>query len=101
MDSKTLLFSNQNSHIRTISQPIGQNLEDQDWYETHERDCIVNHEGGAGLTKVNVIKEMFRRSARWYVYYDYFVNDCDSKNKQKLLRNFNDQQKLMQKNEKN
>ncbi|EZA59663.1 hypothetical protein X777_16734 [Ooceraea biroi] len=52
----------------------------EEWKESHQELCTVNHDGLAGRMEVNSVKEMFERSiAEYGVKYTRYVGDGDSK----------------------
>ncbi|XP_018360535.1 PREDICTED: uncharacterized protein LOC108759544 [Trachymyrmex cornetzi] len=58
------------------------------WKENHTEECTVNHDGSAGKTEIDTVKEMFNRS--WVlleIKYAYYIGDGDSKTFKALLDN--------------
>lgn len=51
-----------------------------DWYETHEEICSINHNGSASKMEIDAITEMFLRSKeKQGVRYVTYIGDRDSK----------------------
>ncbi|KYN18944.1 hypothetical protein ALC57_08731 [Trachymyrmex cornetzi] len=51
-----------------------------EWYDTHEENCAINHSGSAGKMEIDVITEMFLRSKNEHgVLYVKYIGDGDSK----------------------
>lgn len=56
------------------------------WFETHESECNVNHEGSAGKMEVDGIIEIFKRSEELHnAKYGFYIGDGDTKTFKMLL----------------
>ena len=52
----------------------------EEWKETHESVCSMNHEGSSGSMEVQGMLDMFKRSEEQYgVKYQVYIGDGDSK----------------------
>lgn len=52
----------------------------QEWLETHEASCTLNHKGSSGKMEVDAVVEMFKRSETLHgVKYVNYIGDGDSK----------------------
>ncbi|KYN11782.1 hypothetical protein ALC57_16060 [Trachymyrmex cornetzi] len=51
-----------------------------EWYDIHEENCAINHNGSAGKMEIDAITEMFLRSKNEHgVLYVKYIGDGDSK----------------------
>lgn len=50
------------------------------WSASHNKECLINHEGSAGKMEVDVVVEMFSRSETLHgLKYCNYIGDGDSK----------------------
>lgn len=60
----------------------------EEWNESHQEKCKINHQGSSGKMEVDSVLEMFRRSEKLYqVKYINYVGDGDSKTFSNLQSN--------------
>ena len=54
-------------------------VEFQEWYESHKNNCSKNYDGSSGNMEVEIAKELWQRSKDFKMRYKYMVSDGDSK----------------------
>lgn len=58
----------------------------EEWLETHQETCSINHQGSSGKMEVDAVLEMFGRSEELHgVKYRYYIGDGDTKTFKSLL----------------
>ena len=58
-----------------------------DWYESHQESCSINHSDSSGKMEVDAVIEMFKRSMEKFgIVYKNYIGDGDSKTFTGLLK---------------